>query len=188
MPIARIEDGVVVERRLDLGINDVPEHKRVNWLPIEGDEPAANPDTHIVTGPVEAVEPARVLRVWIVTPRDLTTVKAEASARIDREAELARLKYITSGSGQALEYQEAAEEAARYVATNGAGAYPMLQASVDAGEAADLASAAALISTRENAWATVGANIRRLRLTAKRAVDAAASVDEVAAAASVAWP
>jgi hypothetical protein len=120
--------------------------------------------------------------------RDLAAYKAHLKARIDREAEEARLRYITAGAGQALEYQEAAEEAVRYAATGGAGAYPMLQASVDAGEAPDLATAATLIGARENAWATIGATIRRLRLTAKRAVDAATSVDEVAAAATVAWP
>lgn len=120
--------------------------------------------------------------------RDLAEYKAKLKARIDREAEDARLRYITAGAGQALEYQEAAEEAVRYAATGGAGAYPMLQASVDAGEAPDLATAATLIGARENAWATIGANIRKLRLTAKRAVDAAGSVDEVAAAATVTWP
>lgn len=121
-------------------------------------------------------------------PSDLATVKAEAKAQIDLDAEHARLRYITAGAGQALEYQEAAEEAVRYAATGGAGAYPMLQASVDAGEAPDLAAAAALITGRENAWATIGANIRRLRLTAKRGIEAATTVDEAAAAATVTWP
>ncbi len=127
------------------------------------------------------------LESWIESTR-LQRAKTAAKARIDREAEEARLRYITAGAGQALEYQEAAEEAARYVATGGAGAYPMLQASVDAGEAADLASASALISAHENAWAMVGSTIRRLRLTAKRAVDAATTVEQVQAAALVTFP
>jgi len=125
---------------------------------------------------------------WALTPRDLETVKAECKVIIDRDAEAARLKYITAGSGQALEYNEAASEAVRYAATGGAGAYPMLQASVDAGEAPDLAAAAALITSRENAWATIGANIRRLRLTAKRGIEAATTVEQVQAAATVTWP
>jgi hypothetical protein len=124
----------------------------------------------------------------IMLGRSLDDEKTIAIAKIDADAETARLKYITAGAGQALEYQEAAEEAARYIATGGAGAYPMLQASVDAGEAPDLATAAALIGARENAWATIGANIRRLRLTAKRAVDAATTVEQVQAAAQVTWP
>lgn len=187
MPIARIENGAIAEQRL-IELADVPEHKRDNWRPIEGDPPSADLSLYDVAGPVYQIEPERVLRVWTVTPRDLATVKAETKARIDREAEDARLRYITAGAGQALEYQEAAEEAVRYAATGGAGAYPMLQASVDAGEAPDLATAAALITGRENAWATIGANIRRLRLTAKRAIDTATTVDEAAAAATVTWP
>lgn len=187
MAIARIEGGQIVEDR-PIQITDVPEHKRGSWLPFEGEPPVVDLAYYTVSGPSYTIEPTRVLQTWTVTPRDLATVKAETKARIDREAEEARLRYITGGAGQALEYQEAAEEAARYAATGGAGAYPMLQSSVEAGEAPDLATAATLIGARENAWATIGANIRKLRLTAKRAVDAAISVDEVAAAATVAWP
>jgi hypothetical protein len=187
MAIARIEDGQIVEDR-PIQITDVPEHKRGAWLPFEGEPPVVDLAYYTVSGPSYTIEPTRVLQTWTVTPRDLATVKAETKVRIDEAAETARLRYITAGAGQALEYQEAAEEAARYAATGGAGAYPMLQASVEAGEAPDLATAATLIGARENAWATIGANIRKLRLTAKRAVDAAISVDEVAAAATVAWP
>lgn len=187
MPIARIENDTIAEQR-NISIDDVPDHKRAAWRPIEGDQPEVDYRTHTIEGPVYQIEPTRVLRVWTVTPRDLATVKAEAKARIDLEAEQSRLRYITAGAGQALEYNEAAEEAVRYAATSGAGAYPMLQASVDAGEAPDLATAAALITGRENAWATIGANIRRLRLTAKRGIEAATTVEQVQAAATVTWP
>lgn len=187
MPIARIADNAVAEER-DLTIDDVPLHKRQGWLPIEGEAPAVDAAYYTLSGPVYQIEPQRVLRVWTVTARDLDAVKAEAKSRIDRQAEVARLQYITDGAGQALEYKEAASEAVRYAATGGAGAYPMLQASVDAGEAPDLAAAAALITSRENAWATIGANIRRLRLTAKRGIEAATTVEQVQAAATVTWP
>jgi hypothetical protein len=187
MAIARIEGGQIVEER-PISLSDVPEHKRGAWLPFEGEPPTADRALYIVTGPSYTIEPTRVLQTWTVTPRDLATVKAEIKARIDRVAEEARLRYITAGAGQALEYREAAEEAARYGSTGGSGAYPMLQASVDAGEAADLAAAAALIAARENAWATIGAEIRRLRLMAKRAIDAATTVEQVQAAATVTWP
>lgn len=187
MGLARIENGAVVEQR-QMALDEIPEHKRAAWLPIEGDEPNADPRFYVSAGPVYQIEATRVLRVWTVTARDLITVKTESKARIDFEAESARQRYITAGAGQAMEYQEAAEEAVRYTATGGAGAYPMLQASVDAGEAPDLAAAAALITGRENAWATIGAEIRRLRLTAKRAVDAATTVEQVQAAATVTWP
>lgn len=188
MAIARIENDSVSELRDHLSLEAVPEHKRAAWLPVEGEAPNADPRFHMMAGPQFQIEANRVLRVWTVTVRDLATVKSESKARIDREAEAARLQYITDGAGQALEYQEAAEEAVRYAATGGAGAYPMLQASVDAGEAADLAAAAALITSRENAWATIGANIRRLRLTAKRGIEAATTVEQVQAAATVTWP
>lgn len=125
---------------------------------------------------------------WSLTPRDLETVKAECKAIIDRDAETSRLKYITAGSGQALEYQEVADEAARYQEAGGLGSYPMLQASVDAGEAANLAAAAALVLQREAAWATAGSTIRRLRIAAKLAISAATTIDQVRAATQVTWP
>jgi hypothetical protein len=121
-------------------------------------------------------------------PSDLATVKAEAKAQIDLDAEHARLRYITAGAGQALEYQEASDEAVRITATGGVGLYPMLQASVDAGEASDLAAAATLVLQRENACTTIFSEIRRLRLSAKRAVDQAETYDGIWAATSVVWP
>lgn len=127
--------------------------------------------------------------VWTVTPRDLTLVKAEAKARIDHDAEHARLKYITPGAGQSLEYQHAADEATRYQATNGLGSYPMLQASVDAGEAATLAEAAVAVLQQEAVWASqIGPQIRKLRKAAKIAIDAATTIDQVLAATEVNWP
>lgn len=141
-----------------------------------------------MTGPSYIIEENRVVQNWIVTPRDLETVKAEAKATIDHDAEQARLKYITAGSGQALEYQEVADEAARYQEAGGLGSYPMLQASVDAGEVANLAAAAALVLQREAAWATAGSTIRRLRIAAKLAISAATTIDQVRAATQVTWP
>lgn len=143
--------------------------------------------------PPVASETARYDGTSVVVTRtygavDLHPVKVAAKSRIDREAEEARQRYITSGAGQAMEYQEASKEAARYVASAGVGIYPMLQASVDSGEATDLAAAAALVANRESLWAAIGSNIRRLRLTAKRAVDAATTVAEIRSATQVEWP
>lgn len=118
----------------------------------------------------------------------LDETKRALVLQIDSQAEMARLRFITPGSGQALEYREAAEEAARYDATGGQGSYPMLQASVDAGEAANLGAAAALVSQREAAWAAIGAEIRRLRIKAKRDVAAASDATAARAAAQVTWP
>jgi len=118
----------------------------------------------------------------------LATIKAALIETIDADAERARLKHITGGSGQALEYRETAEEASRYAATGGAGSYPMLQASVDAGEVATLADAANLVAQREASWAVLGARIRQKRIAAKRAVSAASTADAARAAALVEWP
>lgn len=185
--LARIDGNGVIETR-DIAMDDVPPHKRDSWRLIVGDEPSYNKATHTRTGPTYQIEADRVLRVWQVVPRDLDEVKTSIKAKIDLDAEAARLKYITAGSGQALEYREVAEETARYAATGGAGEYPMLQASVSVGEAPSLAEAAALIAAREQGWAMIGAEIRRLRLTAKMAVTAAATVEQAAAAAEVVWP
>lgn len=185
--LARIDGNGVIETR-DIAMDDVPPHKRDSWRLIVGDEPSYNKATHTRTGPTYQIEADRVLRVWQVVPRDLDEVKTSIKAKIDLDAETARLKYITAGSGQALEYREVAEETARYAATGGAGEYPMLQASVSAGEAASLAEAAALVAAREQGWAMIGAEIRRLRLVAKMAVSAATTADQAAAAAEVVWP
>jgi hypothetical protein len=160
-------DALLVERVLDT-------------VPPDGNPP--------VTGESVQFDGSKVVVTRTYGTPNLQPLKAEAKAQIDRQAEDARQRYITAGAGQALEYQEAAEEAVRYAATGGAGSYPMLQASVDAGEAPDLAAAAALITARENAWATIGATIRRLRLTAKRAVDAATTVALIRSASQVEWP
>jgi hypothetical protein len=147
--------------------------------------PSGNPP---VTGQTSVVSGSRVVVTRSYGAIDLAPIKASLKQRIDIEAENARLKYITPGSGQALEYREAADEATRWAELSGQGVYPMLQASVDAGEAPNLAAAAAMISQRENAYAIIGATIRRLRLSAKRAVDEATDVATANAAAVVEWP
>lgn len=191
MPIVRIENNAVVEER-NLVLDDVPVHKRAAWKPIEGDRPDIDRRYYTLSGPTYQIEGNRVLRVWQTAARDLATVKAEAKFRIDEAAEAARLKYITPGSGQALEYQEVAREAANYVIDPDPqpSEYPLLNASVQAGEAADMAAAVALVQARDAAWTAIGAQIRQLRIAAKRAVDAATTttVEQVAAAEQVTWP
>lgn len=121
-------------------------------------------------------------------PPPLVEVKTSLKAQVDVRAEQIRLNYITAGDGQALEYREVADEAERY-AVSPVGSFPLLQASVDSGEAVNLAAAAALVAARHAAWKTIGAAIRKTRLEAKIAIDAAA--DEAAARAifdAVEWP
>lgn len=110
--------------------------------------------------------------VYTVTPRDLAEVKAELTRRVDRDAERERLKYITAGDGQALEYTYVVGEAKAYQA-NPAGNFPLLQASVDAAEAETLEEVAALVLRRNETWLAIAARIRRERIKAGRSIDAA---------------
>jgi hypothetical protein len=187
MPIARIVDGTITEERAIL-IADVPEHKRSGWLPIEGERPVIDGRTHTITGPVYQIEAARVLRVWTVTARDLATVKAETKARISSDAEANRHRYITPGSGKAMSYQQVAQEAIRYGATGGAGAYPFLRARVASGRYPDLPTAAAATQQIEAQWAAIGSAIDQVEDAAKIAIDAATTVEQVLAATVVTWP
>jgi len=69
--IARIENGAIVERR-DISIDDVPEHKRASWLPVEGDEPTFDTDLQTIDGPSYAIDGNVVRRTWTVTNRVFT--------------------------------------------------------------------------------------------------------------------
>lgn len=109
----------------------------------------------------------------------LVAARADAKRQIDEAAEKTRLKYITPGSGQAMEYEAAAKEAERYVEGK-PGTYRMLQADVDAGLSADLVVAAASVLGMRAQFDVVGSAIRTVRLSAKRQVDEAATQAEIA--------
>lgn len=83
--IARIENGAVVEFR-SMSIDDVPEHKRHLWRPIEGDAPVHDFRVEVVIGPELVIEPNRVVRQWTVQRRPdaeiAVLVKLEARRRI----------------------------------------------------------------------------------------------------------
>lgn len=103
-------------------------------------------------------------------------------AEIDRRAEAARLRWITPGAGQAMEYKATEEEAERYVAAAPAvragGAWPWLgaeraaQVGAATGAPTLLAVAQEVLSQRDQ-WVQVGCAIKTLRRAAKRAVEAA---------------
>jgi len=69
--IARIENGAIVERR-DISIDDVPEHKRVAWLPIEGEIPAYDPALQTIDGPSYAIDGNVVRATWTITDKVFT--------------------------------------------------------------------------------------------------------------------
>lgn len=109
----------------------------------------------------------------------LAAAKKAAKRAIDDAAEVARGRYLAAGAGQAMEYEALIREAERYLQGR-PGAYPMLQAGVDAGETPDLNAAANLVVNKMAQWEMVGAKIRRVRLARKREVDAAGTQSEVA--------
>jgi hypothetical protein len=122
----------------------------------------------------------------------LEWVKDEAKRRIDREAELARLRYVTPGAGQAMAYKAKEEEARMIVAFApgvdlDAPSFPFLALEAEA-TGQTLRQVAGVVVAAADLWRHVGARIEVLRLSAKRAVEAAATEAEARAAARVDWP
>lgn len=121
---------------------------------------------------------------------DLDKLKSDLAAAVDAAAEVARLKYITPGAGQAMTYQQKVEEAKRLQAAEGtpnAADYPMLSAEVGiTGKTLVAVGEAVLASFAQ--WQQVGAQIEGLRLGAKAKIGAAKSEKTVRAAAVVDWP
>lgn len=117
----------------------------------------------------------------------LDEAKAYARRAIDEAAERARTKYVTPGSGQAMEYQACREEAIRYLGGE-SGSWPMLQADVSGGTlhpvtgqpVQNLEEAAEAVMIMYGAWQQVGAAIRTIRLGAKAQVTQASSQAQVA--------
>ncbi|WPE19973.1 hypothetical protein [Shinella zoogloeoides] len=123
-------------------------------------------------------------------PTPLEEHKRVAKARIDEAAELARLKYITPGAGQAMTYQQKAAEAAACMADEDPQPelYPLLAAEVGI-TASTLAGVALAVSQAYAQWAVIGAAIEAARLGAKAAVDAAIDAPAVyAVAGTIVWP
>jgi len=119
----------------------------------------------------------------------LSQVKESLKSRIDVGAESERLKYITPGAGQAMTYQQKADEAARYLSASSpkGSDYPLLSAEIGI-TAVDIATVAQVIAAAFAQWQTIGGAIEATRLAAKKAIDAAATIDAANAAANVTWP
>lgn len=121
----------------------------------------------------------------------LDEMKVVFCAAVDGAAETERLKYVTPGAGQAMEYQQAAAEARAVLAAGGnldPADYPMLAASLGIDGDTILAVATA-IAQRERDWIQIGAAIKRVRLQARAAIEAAADHDAVHAVyAGIVWP
>ena len=122
-------------------------------------------------------------------PADLAALKSYLMARIDADAETARLAHITGGAGQAMTYGQKAAEAKACLADAApdAAAYPLLSAEIGI-TAPTLEEVAAVVAAAHAAWTLTGAQIEALRLGAKAAVAAAADAETAEAAAIVSWP
>ncbi|OJH54291.1 hypothetical protein ATN81_14060 [Agrobacterium pusense] len=120
----------------------------------------------------------------------LDDLKSALKIRIDAAAEAERLKYITSGAGQALTYMQKSDEARRYLTEDNPDAanYPLLSAEVGI-TADDIAGVASIVSAAFTQWQQIGAAIEATRLGGKASIDAsdnAADADEAFAA--INWP
>lgn len=158
-------------------------------------------------------EQAAAIAAWVTGGEEpaaaftLAQLQAAALAEIDRQAEAARLKWLTPGAGQAQEYArtEAEADAAIAAGATGFAGYPMLKAERDAvvlaagGDAADplqgptVQEVAAEVAAQRDAWLAPGAAIKAERRRAKLAVaalpDEPGSPAAVAATlAGLAWP
>lgn len=133
---------------------------------------------------------------WVHVPPPLDGVKAALKARLDADAEAERLKYVTPGAGQAMEYQQAAAEADEMLTAIAVDPdyepdpeiYPMLAASIGI-DGDTLADVAATVAAMHGQWRQIGSAIRAARLAGKQAIDAATTAEDAQAAFdAVAWP
>lgn len=141
--------------------------------------------------------PSDVAAAWTWTgsafvppePDTLSTIKAKASIAIDAAAERTRLKYVTPGDGMQLTYREKLDQAEEVAAGGQAAAdamsaqdaashYPVLSASIGI-EASSLWGASQLVISRYAAWAQIARAIELRRLTAKKAINEATTIQAV---------
>jgi hypothetical protein len=132
---------------------------------------------------------------WTVhaeTPAELAEAKAQALREVDAAAEAARLRFITPGAGQSLEYAATEAEAREYIArpTNDPEDWPWLNAErVAAGGTSTILQVAQQVLEMAAAWRSVGSEIKRTRRTAKIAIESATSVLSVREVVSALdWP
>lgn len=118
--------------------------------------------------------------IFMSSEAGVTAIKTAAKTEIDARAESERLKYITPGQGQALTYQRKSDEARRAIDDSDPTSeeYPLLAASIGI-DGDTLKAVAETVIFQDNAWAKAGAAIERVRLAAKREVDAAADCASV---------
>lgn len=129
-------------------------------------------------------------------PRDLEQERAKALILVDQQAEFARLRFLTPGAGQALEYEATKQDATRLLAANHepiASDYPWLAAEQAAlgsvGLGRSLREIAEAVQSQMDAWTTAGAGVKEVRRAAKLQLSGATTVAEVdTIMAGLSWP
>ncbi len=122
-------------------------------------------------------------------PNDLERIRKEALVQVDTEAEQGRLRYLTSGTGQALEYQASEADARAFIANGGdLTNYPFLKAEIDALGDSDPVAVATTVIAQADAWRMAGSEIKRLRREAKLKINAATTPAEIYDAKTISWP
>lgn len=124
----------------------------------------------------------------------LAWAKGRAKEKIDADAERARLKYITPGAGQAMEYLASEQEAEQVLAAgpgivipDNPALFPFLRAEASA-RGTTIYEAAQATAQAAALWRQVGGAIKSLRLAGKVEVMAADTEEAVWAATNIAWP
>jgi hypothetical protein len=116
---------------------------------------------------------------------DLAPLRQHLKIRLDEQAETFRLRFITGGAGQAVTYLRKEAEARAWLADNGA-ATPMLSAEA-AAIGVTVAALADEVVANADQWVAIGSAIEAARRSAKVAMNAAAHIAELVAAAQVDW-
>lgn len=184
--LARIENGTVAERR-PMTLDDVPAHKRQLWRPIviEGDGPIQQ----------EVIEADRVRVVRSHPPLD--DIKRGLIARLDAKSLDVQAQYKTPGMDMIYQEKFAQAQAVEAMGKAAANAlseaesvaqFPTLTASVGI-ESPTLYAAAELVLMRYAQFAQLSMIIERARLSGKKAIADAQTIDAANAAyEAVTWP
>lgn len=116
---------------------------------------------------------------------DLEALRDDLLIRVDGEAEVIRMRFLTPGAGQALTYQRKEAEARAWLADDSvATAFLSTEATA---RAVTVAQVAAEVITAADLWLEIGAEIEALRMKAKSSLGAATTLGEMMAAVAIDW-
>lgn len=153
-------------------------------LSVEQTEIAVAPDWSVIPCPDDCDRDWTYANGEFIPPVvDIDDLKADMIAAIDVTAEGYRSRGVTSGLGQADEYEMTFQEALAYDSEYPDSEYPMLVAERDAladgGVDKAMSDIASEIVSARNAQILRLANIKRVRRSAKISIRGASSVSEI---------